>query len=116
MGKIIPTVQKRWDSGMQNDIRSNKPNGVRLVKNADILTYPSKVKPYNSSESGNDTVARELTTFLYANATLYGLGVMTGTTKPKIFTKMEISLKILYLHVLSVPQKVDFLKQDQLFY
>lgn len=87
MGKHIETKQVRFDGGMQNDIRSNKSNGVRLVKNADILSFPSKVKPYNSSESGNDTAAREFAAFLYANSRLYGLGVVSGTSKPKIWYK-----------------------------
>jgi|CXWL01.1.fsa_nt_gi hypothetical protein len=87
MGQIIPTKIVRFDGGMQNDIRSDKSNGLRLVKNADILTYPSKIKPYNSSESGNDTPAREFAAFLYANSRLYGLGVQTGTSRVSIFYK-----------------------------
>jgi hypothetical protein len=58
-----------------------------MSRNFDLLTYPSRLKPYNSSESGNDTSAREIAKFLTANSNLYGLGVVSGTSRVKIFTK-----------------------------
>lgn len=87
MGKIVPETIKKFDGGMQTDTRRVSPTGGRLIKNFDILSFPSKLKPYNSSESGNDTAARAFSTFLYGNSKLYGLGVVSATTKPKIFSK-----------------------------
>lgn len=87
MGKIITQTLNRFDGGVIADVRSKKANGAQLAKYFDILAYPSSLKPHNSSESGNDTAAREIQRFLFANERLYGLGVVSGQTYAKIFNK-----------------------------
>ncbi len=92
MGKTIPTIQNRFDGGMVNDIRSTRSNVCRLAKNFDILTFPHKLVPIKSTESGNDTPATyiNIENFCYVNTTnrLYALAVTaSNSTNPKIFFK-----------------------------
>ena len=83
----IQTKIFRWDGGMKSDIRDRAANSARLIKNFDPITYPYRLEPYRASESGNDTVARELNNFLLSNARLYGYGVQSGTAKTKLWYK-----------------------------
>lgn len=74
MGKIITTTLDRFDGGMANDVRDRDATKCRLSKNFDALSFPHRLVPYRSSESGNDTASRNLTDFLYLNSRLYALG------------------------------------------
>src|SRR3990167_3807719 len=90
MGKIVTNTIKRFDSGVQSDIRSPR-NGAQMVKNFDIITHTSSLKPTPNSEEGNDTQEREIQRFNFVGSTLYGLGVDEGTAFAQIYTKTDFT-------------------------
>ncbi len=81
----------RFDGGMQNDVRSEVLGGSRTVKHFDMFSYPKRLVPFFDSESGNDDGTRKFANFLYANSKLWGLGVVSGTAKPEIWSKTDFS-------------------------
>ena len=88
MGKILETKISRFDGGMLSEIRSKVASAAKLFKGFDILSYSNSLHPINSSESGNDAPTTAISTFLYAESKLWGLGVkVAGGSIPKIFWK-----------------------------
>lgn len=87
MGKLIETKVNRFDGGMANDIRSKDATKARMIKHFDAYSFPHRLVPTRASESGNDTVGRKMTDFIYANEVLYGMGVVSGTTKVAVYYK-----------------------------
>lgn len=78
MGKIIETKVDAFHLGMVDDIRSKRVGVCQLCKGFDALSYKHKLVPYRSSESGNDTISRKISMFVYANGRLYGAGSPTA--------------------------------------
>lgn len=90
MGKIVTVKIDRFDGGIVNDIRSKENGRVRALKNFDATTYPHRLVPHRDSESGDNFGAstnHAFANFLYAESKLFGLGIVDGTSKPKIFYK-----------------------------
>src|SRR3990167_7937588 len=93
MGKVFTQTIDRFDGGMTNDPRIQDFKYSQLIKNFDAHTYPQKIVPYRSSESG-DAVAstNKIVNFTYgfhiqqAKDKLFGLGVSTGVV-PEVFEK-----------------------------
>lgn len=80
MPKIIETKINRFDGGIVNDPRDPRGNICRMVSNFDVITNPSKMTPYRSSESGDvNADATRIRNFLIARRTdttysLFGYG------------------------------------------
>ncbi len=90
MAEILESITQ-FDGGMVNDLRTPDPTAARLIKNFDTLTYQRRLVPYPDSESGNNDTTRNIVNFFYANSILYGLGAMSGTTKPQVFSKTDFT-------------------------
>src|SRR3990167_2832338 len=86
MGKIVTKRIKLWDSGMENDVRSPRVGATRLLKNFDIATFPYRLQPYRSSESGNSDTTRQLKNFVFIDGKVWGLG-FDGSNKTQIYRK-----------------------------
>ena len=91
MGIIVETVINRFDGGISNDVRDLREGKCQVSKYFDITRYINRLSPYNSTESGNDTVAREIAQFLTIGTTVYGYGVQSGTSRTKIFSKTSFT-------------------------
>lgn len=90
MGKIIETSITRFDGGITSDPREENTRYARLVKHFDIATYPHKLVPYRSSEDGDSGASTsQKVNFLFANSKLYGLGVVSGSSKASVHTKND---------------------------
>ena len=85
-------IKRRFDEGMVNDQRETRSGVCTLSKHFDILTRPHRLTPYRSHEdgsSGGDT--DKITQVIYYNAKAFGLGVVTGTSRVKVFEKSDLS-------------------------
>ena len=85
------TINK-FSGGIVNDPRNQSEGVCRMCTSFDALLNPNKLTPYRSSESGDSSAStRQIKNFAIAkrNSTynLYGLGVVSGTTKAAIFYK-----------------------------
>ena len=103
MGRIIQTIQNRFDGGMTNDIRNSYESSgenfliarpyARVIKNFDIFTASSKMIPHDDDQADGSTGDTEkLCMFLSYGATTkqYALGVVSGTSRVKIFERASI--------------------------
>lgn len=88
MGKIYTTKIDRFYHGMNKDIRTKDAASVRLIKHFDALTYPHRLVPNKSSESGQDTTSRKIYDFVYVSGKLFGLG--TVATDATMFYQNDI--------------------------
>ena len=102
MGKVISTILDRFSGGMTNDIRNSyqssgkdslvaRPYG-RVIKNFDILTASSKMIPHYDDQADSTGDTEKLCMFLTYGATVkqYALGVVSGTSRPKIFERASL--------------------------
>ena len=81
-----------FDNGMTSDPRNPGQGFSQLSKSFDLLTYPHKMVPYRDSEAGASAPdTSRYANFLYANSTLYGLGVVSGSAKAQIDTKTDFT-------------------------
>lgn len=87
MGKIVETTIKRFDGGIANDVREDNLTKYQVAKHFDALSYPHRLVPYRSTESGQDTITRGITDFLYVGGKLFGLGLDVGSIKVEIYYK-----------------------------
>ena len=97
MGKITEIRQSYFGRGITNLLRSKNFDYAQLVRNFDIYSDPTKMRPnpdFTADSIESLTVAEsKLCKFLAGpnssdNATVqYALGVVTGTTKAQIFVK-----------------------------
>lgn len=96
MGKIIETIQNRFDGGMTDDKHSKSSNKFSISKHFDIFSFPHKLMPNYRTVSAQGTYdtasfkAFKIIKFVYAKRTsntymLFGFGVVNGTDKPKVF-------------------------------
>ena len=76
MAKIIEKSITRFDGGIANDIRSKEPAKARLISHFDALSFPNRLVPHKSSESGQDTISRKIFDFVYVSGKLFGLGTV----------------------------------------
>lgn len=72
--------------GIADDIRIQKPELSQLISHFDIWSSPKKLQPYRSMEADENT-AYKIVLFLYANSKLFGLGLVEGTGKAKVYEK-----------------------------
>ena len=93
MGKVFEQKIDRFDKGIINDPRIDDSRYSQLIKNFDAHTYPKKLVPYRSSESG-DTAAStsKKQNFCVALRTgttysLYALGVKSGADTAEVLYK-----------------------------
>ena len=102
MGKIITTIQNRFHEGMTNDRRNSyesSQNGVliarpraSIIQNFDVLTASSKMIPHYDDQVDNTGNTEQLCMYLTYGATAkqYGLGVVSGTSRVKIFERASL--------------------------
>src|SRR3990167_10474474 len=93
MGKVFEQKIDRFDKVIINDPRIDDSRYSQLIKNFDAHTYPKKLVPYRSSESG-DTAAStsKKQNFCVALRTgttysLYALGVKSGADTAEVLYK-----------------------------
>lgn len=95
MGKVITKTINSF-SGISEDRRVSDYSKYGITKHFDTFTYPKKLVPYRQFEAfGADSQSTirdyKICKFVYAqyqtanNFRLYGYGVVSGTTRPKIF-------------------------------
>lgn len=83
----------RFDGGISNDPRTRRSNMARVVSNFNVLNDPHRAIPYFGSEDGNtNQSSNQIQNYALALRTgttysLYGLGVVTGTTRAQILYK-----------------------------
>ena len=98
MGKIIETKQTFFGKGMTNRLRSKNFDFAQLISNFDIYSDPTKMTPYRDMTAelfggGFAANTAKFSQFLAAtteggDATIqYALGVVSGTTRAKLFSK-----------------------------
>ena len=93
MSNTKTVIINRFDGGIVNDPRDRKSNAARMCTNFDALTNPRRLTPYHDTESGDTGAAtNQIQNFSVAAGNggtyrLFGLGVVSGTGKAKIFYK-----------------------------
>jgi hypothetical protein len=93
MGRIIETIQNNWSGGILEDKRLGwEQSGTlwttryfSLTRNFDVFTYPKKLIPLLAGGTTSTFVAFDIVKFVEGGGKIYGLGVVTGTTRIKIF-------------------------------
>jgi len=91
MGKIYEQKINRFDSGIVADPRSSV--GARVISNFNALSDPHRLKPYNSTESGDDSAStskkRDFTLAIRTGTTwnFYALGVKSGAATAEVLMK-----------------------------
>ena len=91
MGKIVETLIDRFDGGMTNLIRRKEERFSRILNHFNISTDGMRLIPNLSMEAdGSAGDTEKLVRFLSVNAKHYGLGVVSGTTKAKIFERASL--------------------------
>lgn len=87
---IFETKITRFDGGISDDIREQSSNSFSISKHFDIFSNPKRLVPYRSTEADEDKT-KDIVKFQYApwstGYRLFGLGVVSGGAKPKIFFK-----------------------------
>ena len=92
MGKIIESKITQFNGGMVNDRRSTDTRYAAVVKHFDIKTRPHALVPYRSFEDGDSSSStQKIVNIIPVGSTLYGLGVVSGTARVKVFTKTDLS-------------------------
>ena len=93
MGKVYEIKQDNFSGGLSEDKRVKDLTKFSITKHLDTFTYPHKLVPhFKTVECSGTYKTKEIRKFLYAPwlaagaARLYGLGVVAGTTKAKVFT------------------------------
>lgn len=88
----------RFDGGMVNDPREQWNGQCRVSKHFDVLTDPHRMVPYLNNvaetKSGGDIGDTEKFVQMLSTASTlrhYALGVVSGTTRPKIFERTPTS-------------------------
>lgn len=77
---------QNFSGGVSDDVRQTG-NVFAITKHFDIFSAPNKLRPYKGRESAyasQSTIKHQ--NFLFYNAKLYALGVVTATTKAQIDT------------------------------
>lgn len=83
----------QFDGGMTSDPRNPAENACRVSKHFDNFTYPHKLSPYRSSESGDSAAATSQKQNFGIGYTgsvykLYSLGVKSGAGTAEILMKL----------------------------
>jgi len=92
MGQIYEVKINNFSGGISEDKRANSPTKYAITKHFDTFTYPHKIIPYYQTKA-DETKDYNIVNFLYAQFVtggqtvyrLYGLGAVSGTTKPQVF-------------------------------
>lgn len=71
--------------GMADDPRIQKPEVFQISSHFDIWTYPKKLVPYRAMEAFFTDLTYSIIMFLYSSLGLFGLGVVSASSKVKIF-------------------------------
>lgn len=88
---IIETKINRFDGGMTNLIRRKEKRFSRILNHFNISTDGMRMIPNLSMEAdGSAGNTEKLVRFLAVNGKQYGLGVVSGTTKAKIFERASL--------------------------
>ena len=85
MGKIIEQKMDRFDGGTANDIRDKDFSKFAFTRNFDTLSFPHRLIPFRSYETGNDTLSRAPCNFLYYSSKVWMNG--SDGANLKIFYK-----------------------------
>lgn len=75
---------------MLTDIRNPSDRGFHISVNFDIFTNPLRLTPYRTSEANEDKaldIVRFTTSYDGSATQIFGLGVVSGTSRVKIFQK-----------------------------
>lgn len=75
-----------WYGGMSDDVRIQRPEVFYISQHFDIFTKPKRLRPFPTMVADQDTTY-SIVMFEYANSTLYGLGIVVGSGKVKIYYK-----------------------------
>lgn len=76
--------------GISEDIRIQKPDLFRIAQHFDIYTNPKRLVAYRAMEADDtNATAYKIVLFNYINSKLYGLGIVSGGTKVKLFNKVS---------------------------
>lgn len=95
MGKVHQTRVNNFSGGLSEDKRSTDASRFSITKHFDTFTYPHKLVPYYQTEaslglSAGDIEDLKIVKFVYAPFStgyrLFGFGVVSGTTRIKVFT------------------------------
>lgn len=92
MGKIFDFKIDQFDYGVTNNLRLPDQRYAQTIKHFDVLTKRNALIPYRDHEdgsSGGDT--DKLSKFLFYNGKTYALGVVSGSSKVKIFEMSTFS-------------------------
>lgn len=73
--------------GIPDDIRIQSGELAASVQHFDIFTNPKRLVPFRNMIDDGEDLAFAIINFLYANSVHYGQGVVSSTTKNKIFYK-----------------------------
>lgn len=81
-----------FGGGMTSDPRNSATDVSRLCSHFDAFTYPHKLVPYRSYENGDTSAStNQIIRYLYTNGGLYGLAVVSGTSKAQVFLKTDFT-------------------------
>lgn len=90
MGRPTKEGVSRFDGGMVPDIRTKTDRGFHISVHFDGFTNPKRLTPYRSSEANEDktfNIVKFLAAFDGSLTQIFGLGVVSGTSRAKIFQK-----------------------------
>lgn len=93
MGKIVEPRIRQFDLGITNDAHEKNTRYATLIKSFDGHSFPSKLVPFRSSESGdNNASTSQKQNFCVAIRTgttynLFSLGVISGTARAEVLCK-----------------------------
>lgn len=85
----------KFDGGMTGEPHSPFSNLARVSRHVNLSDYARLLTKYpdqdiNTADTAANLNTYAITEFKYSNGVFWGLGVQSGTTKPKIFTKSAI--------------------------
>lgn len=80
---------RQFYGGISDDVRQTTDNAFAISQHFDIFSSPNRLTPFRNSEDEGVTSTQSLANFVYTNSKLYGLGVVSGTARVKIFEKSD---------------------------
>lgn len=86
MSRIITETINAFHKGISDDERIQDLAFCTMSKHFDIFTHPKRLVPFRNMEASQNT-DYIIHNFLYTNSQIYGLGVVEGSSKTKIYER-----------------------------
>ena len=90
MAKIIEKIIDNFSGGMTNDPRKKDDRFCRIVKHFDIQSNKGRLVPYSNVAAEAAANTEKLCQFVSANSKQYALGVVSATSRAKIFERATL--------------------------